>query len=139
MALAVNLLGDRWTMLILRETFYGVQRYDDIRADLDAPRSVLTDRLNKMVNHGLLEKQPYQEPGSRMRHAYVLTKSGRELALTLIALTQWGEDHILNGSAPMNVVERKTGEKLTVNLTTASGKVVGLTETAIQLIDSEQP
>ena len=88
MAKDTDILADRWTLLILREALYGVQRYDDMRADLQAPRSMLTDRLSKLVEQGLMKRQTYQEPGSRARQAYVLTSMGQELALTLLALSQ---------------------------------------------------
>lgn len=116
MARAAEVLGDRWTLLILREAFYGVQRYDDMREDLGAPRSMLTDRLTKLVNGGIMSRQSYQEPGDRVRQAYVLTEAGRDLALTLMAMTQWGEAHILNGKAPVEVVDRKSGMPLQVAL-----------------------
>ncbi|WP_315900119.1 winged helix-turn-helix transcriptional regulator [Leisingera daeponensis] len=63
MALAADILGDRWTLSILREAFYGVCRYDDMREDLKAGGSILTDGLNMLVARGVLEKQPCQEAG----------------------------------------------------------------------------
>ncbi|MCG8691817.1 MAG: helix-turn-helix transcriptional regulator [Minwuiales bacterium] len=126
MALAAEIFGDRWTLLILREAFYGVQRYDDMRADLGAPRSMLTDRLGKLVERGLMERRPYREPGSRTRDAYVLTERGRGLALTLLALTQWGEEHVIGGPAPVEIVERKTGRPLRVDLVDEDGRIVDL-------------
>ncbi|MFY0308780.1 winged helix-turn-helix transcriptional regulator [Leisingera sp. D0M16] len=121
MALAAEILGDRWTLLILREAFYGVCRYDDMREDLQAPRSTLTDRLNRLVGQGLLEKRPYQEPGDRVREAYVLTEAGRGLALTFLALAQWGEEHVIRGAAPVQAVDRETGAPLRVLLAEADG------------------
>jgi len=95
MALAAQLLGDKWTLLVLREAFYGVQRYDDMLQDLGAPRATLTNRLTKLVAAGILNKQAYQETGDRERFGYQLTDAGRDLANTLIALTEWGETHLL--------------------------------------------
>ena len=126
MALAAEILGDRWTLLILREAFYGVQRYDDMRADLGAPRSMLTDRLGRLVERGLMTRRPYREPGSRTRDAYVLTERGRGLALTLLALTQWGEEHVIGGRAPVEIVERETGRPLRVDLIDEDGRIVDL-------------
>lgn len=133
MALAAEILGDRWTLLILREAFYGVQRYDDMRADLDAPRSMLTDRLGKMVERGLMSRRPYQEEGSRTRDAYVLTEAGRALALTLMAMTQWGERYVLDGPAPVVVVDRATGRELHVGLMDEDGATVPLSSAALSL------
>ena len=64
MALACDLLGDRWTMLIIREAFYGVTRFDDLRSDLGIPRGVLSSRLRGLVDRGVLETRPYREQGA---------------------------------------------------------------------------
>jgi len=133
MALAAEILGDRWTLLILREAFYGVQRYDDMREDLGAPRSTLTDRLARLVNLGVLERAPYREEGSRAREAYVLTTRGRDLALTLLALTQWGEDHVLNGPAPVEIIDRRNGAPLRVELVNVKGRKVALLNVTLRL------
>ena len=116
MAQAAEILGDKWTLLILREAFYGVQRYDDMLKDLGAPRSMLTDRLTKLVNNDLMKRRAYQEAGDRVRYGYVLTEAGKGLALTFIAMTQWGEEHLLKAKAPVHVVNRQSGAKLQVAL-----------------------
>lgn len=121
MALAAQIIGDRWTLLILREAFYGVSRYDDMRADLDAPRSMLSDRLARLVENGLMTRRAYQEPGDRERHAYVLTEAGRALALTLVALTQWGERWVIGRPAPVKLVDRTTGKALRLALLDKDG------------------
>lgn len=133
MALAAEILGDRWTLLILREAFYGVQRYDDMLADLGAPRSMLTDRLGKLVDCGLMARRPYQEPGARTRHAYVLTDAGKSLALTLLALAQWGEEHILNAPAPVEIVDKTSGHPLRVALVTENGDIADLRSARLSL------
>ena len=121
MALAADVIGDRWTLLILREAFYGVSRYDDMRADLGAPRSMLSDRLARMVENGLLARRAYREPGDRERHAYVLTDAGRALALTFVALTQWGERWVIGRPAPVKLVDRTTGKALRATLVDRDG------------------
>lgn len=121
MALAAEIIGDRWTLLILREAFYGVSRYDDMRADLDAPRSMLSDRLARLVENGLMTRRAYREPGDRERHAYVLTEAGRALALTLVALTQWGEKWVIGRPAPVKLVDRATGKALRAALLDKDG------------------
>lgn len=133
MALAAELVGDRWALLILREAFYGVTRYEDIRADLDAPRSVLTGRLRLLVEQGILEKAPYREEGARTRNAYVLTASGRELALIMMALAQWGEAHITGVEAPAIVVHRSTNKRVRVGLTDHRGNACGLDEVRLMV------
>lgn len=132
MALTIDALGDRWLLLILRELFYGVSRFDDLLADLGAPRSTLSARLSKLVELGIVTREPYQEPGQRTRHRYVLTGAGRDFALPLIALTQWGEVHITGRPAPVQTVHRKTGVGLRVELRSARGQRVTLDEGRIR-------
>ncbi len=133
MALAAEIIGDRWTLLILREAFYGVSRYDDMLADLGAPRSMLTDRLNRLVERGILCRQPYREPGNRTRHAYRLTGAGQALALTLIALTQWGEEHVLGREAPVEIVDRQDGRTLRVALIADAAAAVPMGNATLRL------
>lgn len=133
MALAAEMLGDRWTLLILREAFYGVARYDDMLADLGAPRSMLTDRLGRLVERGIMRRQPYREPGSRTRQAYVLTAAGQDLALTLLALTQWGEEHVTGRDAPVVIVDRRTGRPLRVGLIDKRAVAVPLSAASLRL------
>lgn len=138
MAATVEVIGDRWSLLILREAFYGVVRHADFRDDLGVPRSVLTDRLAKLVGNGLLEKVEYREAGARARHAYVLTKKGRSLAPALIALTEWGVEHCLDGQSPVDIVDRKTGQQLRMALVDEDGKEQPLTRIALK-VDDGQP
>ena len=109
---AVEEIGDRWTLLILREAFYGVVRFDDIRADLGIPRAMLADRLAKLVESACLEKRPYREAGNRARYAYALTDKGRALSVALIALTHWGEAHVLKSPGPVEIVDAETDRPL---------------------------
>lgn len=116
MARAAELVGDRWILLILREAFYGVQRYDDMRLDLDIPRSVLTDRLKKMVADGLLQRFEYQEQGDRKRFGYALTPTGRALAPLMVALSEWGERFVTRKPTPVGVKHKTSGEWLHLGL-----------------------
>lgn len=113
-ARAVDLLADKWMLLIVREAFFGVFRYDDIREDIGIPRSVLTERLKRLVAMGVLEKRPYREEGARQRQGYVLTAKGRDLGVTLIALMQWADAHIDDHSPAMDITRRETGRALRV-------------------------
>ncbi|WP_345348912.1 helix-turn-helix domain-containing protein [Actinoallomurus liliacearum] len=92
LARALELLGERWTLLIVRDAFYGVRRYGDFLAHLDIPRAVLATRLQALVDAGVLTRRPYQE--SPRRHEYVLTERGRELWPALNALGHWGGEHL---------------------------------------------
>lgn len=115
-ARATEIVSDRWTFLIIREAFYGVSRYDDIRADIGIPRSVLTDRLKKLVAAGLLARKPYREGGARTRYGYHLTEKGRDLGLMIIALMQWGDKHLKNGEAALSLRDQRSGVPLKVAL-----------------------
>jgi DNA-binding HxlR family transcriptional regulator len=88
LARALEVVGERWTLLILRDAFYGVRRFSDFAAHLDIPRAVLAERLRGLVEDGLLLRRADPErPG---REVYELTSSGRELWPALHALTRWG-------------------------------------------------
>lgn len=128
MARASEVIGDRWALLILREAFYGISRFEDLRADLEAPRAILAERLRLLVKSGILARHPYQEPGSRVRSEYRLTAKGRELALVLLALMQWGDRHLRDNLAPLEIVDQATGEKLKVVLATRAGRIVPLAD-----------
>src|SRR5690606_1530962 len=83
---AVDALGDAWSILVLRELFFGVHRFNDIQRDLDISRSVLTNRLNRLVDIGVAKVVPYQEPGDRARREYRLTRKGVALLPVMVAL-----------------------------------------------------
>lgn len=88
LARALEVVGERWTLLIVRDAFYGVRRFSDFADHLDIPRAVLADRLRHLVETGLMERQP--DPGRAGREVYELTGSGRELWPSLHALMGWG-------------------------------------------------
>ena len=124
MARAADLIGDKWTLLILRELFYGVSRFEDLRQDMAAPRAVLSQRLQRLVDEGIIEKHPYQERGSRTRFEYRMTEKGVELGLVLLALMQWGDKHLRTDPEPLSIIDAKTREKLVVAFATRKGRVV---------------
>jgi len=85
----MDLLGDWWTPLVLREAFYGIRKFDDFQRELGIARNTLNDRLHRLVGEGLLEKRPYQrEP---MRYDYVLTEKGTDFFGVLAAMSRWGD------------------------------------------------
>lgn len=109
LASAAALVGERWTLLILRAAMYGVRRFDDFQAELGCPRTVLSGRLRSLEAAGLFERRPYREPGKRQRHEYLLTPAGRALQPVLIALTQWGDAHLGDGKpGPVGFADSKT-------------------------------
>jgi DNA-binding HxlR family transcriptional regulator len=90
-ARALELIGDRHTVLVLREAFVGERRFDRIQRHTGVARNLLSDRLNKLVAHGILTRRPYQE--RPVRHEYVLTEKGLDLYPVLVSLMQWGMRH----------------------------------------------
>src|SRR5580692_5050068 len=87
---ALAIVGEKWTFLVLREAFNGVRRFDDIRRRISAPRQILSDRLVRLVDEGLLRKVPYREPGQRARSEYRLTEKGLELFAVIVYVVGWG-------------------------------------------------
>lgn len=113
---AVDALGDSWSILVLRELFYGVRRFNDIQRDLGISRSVLTDRLNRLVSLGVAKVVPYQQPGARARHEYRLTRKGVALLPVMVALMEWGDRYVNDGVGTVRLEQRGTGEVVHVEL-----------------------
>ena len=97
----LDVIGEKWTLLILRDAVYGVRRFDDFHRHIGLSEAVLSDRLRKLTAAGILRTVPYQEPGSRPRNEYRLTRKGWDLWPVLIALTQWGETDALDPEGPV--------------------------------------
>lgn len=91
-ARALELVGERWTLLVVRDAFLGRRRFEEFQESLGIARNVLADRLQKLVAHGIFERVRYQEKPDR--YEYLLTPKGRELRLALAALMQWGDTYI---------------------------------------------
>ncbi|WP_030379799.1 MULTISPECIES: winged helix-turn-helix transcriptional regulator [unclassified Streptomyces] len=92
LATALEVIGERWTLLIVRDALYGVRRYNDFLTHLGVPRAVLATRLQTLIAHGVLEKRRYQQ--SPPRDEYVLTARGLALWPTVRALGLWGRQHL---------------------------------------------
>jgi DNA-binding HxlR family transcriptional regulator len=91
LARSLETIGERWTMLIVRDAFYGVRRFNDFQAHLDIPRAVLSERLSGLVDDGILKRRP--DPAHAGRHLYELTDAGRDLWPVVHALLVWGRRH----------------------------------------------
>ena len=114
-AQTLSVIGDRWTLLILRDCFLGIRRFDDFLNSLDVSRTILTSRLSKLVETGVLEKQPYQERPTR--YDYRLTKKGQDLYPVILTLVQWGDTYRGDGKRPpIERVHKKCGHKLQAHL-----------------------
>src|SRR5882672_10404580 len=121
-ARALEVVGDRWTLLIIRDVILGQTRFDQLSDSLGVASNVLTDRLNRLVVEGVLERVPYQERPERFE--YRLTKKGRELGLVLLALLQWG-DHHLSDEPPRIARRRSDRSPVSVQLVAKDGSAVG--------------
>jgi DNA-binding HxlR family transcriptional regulator len=102
---AMQVLGERWTVVVLREVFTGIRRFDDMRQRTGIPRQVLANRLAGLVAHGILRRVPYREPGARVRHEYRLTERGLDLYPVLVAVRDWGDRYLADpGGPPLRTV-----------------------------------
>ncbi|KIS44358.1 winged helix-turn-helix transcriptional regulator [Kosakonia radicincitans] len=137
LAAAAELLGDQWVLLILREAFYGVTRFETIRAHTKITKQTLANRLKKMTELDLLCKIPYQEEGARERYEYVLTAKGRSLAPILIFMMEWGHKNILHDSPHIVLSDKESGEVLHTAFVTTGGKVVDPKNIQITALESQ--
>jgi DNA-binding HxlR family transcriptional regulator len=94
---ALQALGNRVALLMVREAFYGTTRFDQFCRRVGVTGAVAAQRLRELVRAGVLEKQPYREPGHRTRHEYVLTTAGHDLMPVILGLLQWGAAHAPKG------------------------------------------
>lgn len=87
---ALDVVGEKWTLLVMREAFYGARRFDQFQTRIGCARNILSERLLTLTEAGILQRVPYREPGQRERHEYRLTEKGLDLITVVIALMQWG-------------------------------------------------
>ncbi len=108
LAQALEVVGERWTLLILRDAFFGVRRFEEFQRRLGIARNILSARLARLVDAGILSRRPVSAGGKRAE--YVLTEKGRELQPALMALTQWGERWCPHPAGPrIEFYERDSG------------------------------
>src|SRR5919201_2717417 len=119
-ARALEVVGERWTLLIIRDVFLGRRRFDEIQESLGIARNVLTDRLNRLVDEGILERVRYSDRPER--YEYRLTRKGRELNVALTALRQWGDTYL--SEKPPRVLRRKADKKPVVAALVPKGTAV---------------
>ncbi|NLA34289.1 MAG: helix-turn-helix transcriptional regulator [Actinobacteria bacterium] len=109
-ARSLEVMGDRWTILIMRDAFRGIRRFDDFRSDLGIARPVLADRLKKLVDAGVMVRRQYQAHPPRFE--YRLTPMGIELSPALVALMRWGDRWLNEGAPPTVLVHEHCGSEL---------------------------
>jgi DNA-binding HxlR family transcriptional regulator len=117
-ARALEVVGERWTLLIVREALMGVRRFDDFRESLGLARSVLTARLNHLVDEGVFERRQYQSRPER--YEYQLTAKGRQLGPVVVHLMHWGDSHYPSaGGAPRVALHRGCGGRVSATMNCA--------------------
>lgn len=111
-ARTLEIVGEKWTLLILRDIWRGLTKFSELEASLKCPRNLLSKRLQGLENHGIVTKTEYREEKSRPRMAYQLTQAGKDLLPILIALQTWGEQHLpkVAGQVPTPTHEECGGQ-----------------------------
>lgn len=120
-ARSLGILGEKWTLLVLREAFFGLRRFEDFLRALGCPRNVLSARLRTLVLEGVLVTEAYREPGRRTRNEYRLTEKGAELFPVLLALMEWGDRWLAPSGPPALARHRGCGERVHVQLRCVAG------------------
>ena len=131
-AAMLNLFGDHWTWLIVREAFYGATRFSEIRRQTGIAKNLLAERLALLVDEGVLAKHNIAETGTR--YEYRLTAKGQSLLPIFITMSQWGNAHLFGaGREPVEIIERANGRPLgTIGPTGADGRPLSLDDLAVR-------
>jgi len=131
-AKALEVVGTRSAMLIMREAYYGTSRFDDFASLVGVTEAVASARLRELTAAGLLERTPYQEPGQRTRHEYILTEKGRDLMPVVLGLFQWGGKYASAGGVPpLHLSHADCGAPVHVEVRCAADHPVPLRELAV--------
>ncbi|MET9315403.1 helix-turn-helix domain-containing protein [Kribbella sp. NPDC003505] len=137
-ARAVDVIGDRWSLLIVRDAFDGISRFGEFQRNLGLAKNILSSRLRELVAHGILEVLPAAD--GTAYHEYALTQKGRDLFVIMVSLRQWGEDHLFEPAEPHSVLldtkTRKPIRKLSV--TDETGRVLDSTDAFVRKVSDEQ-
>jgi DNA-binding HxlR family transcriptional regulator len=121
-ARTMAVLGERSTVLVLREVVNGIRRFDEMREHTGIPRQVLTKRLAMLVRQGVLRRAPYQLPGERLRHEYRLTDKGFDLYPVLVAMQEWGDRYLADPEgSPVQMAHRGCEAVVSARLRCADG------------------
>ena len=126
---ALDVVGTRSAMLIMREAYYGARRFEEFSRRVGITDAVASARLRELTDAGLLEKQPYQEPGQRTRHEYRLTQMGIDLMPALLALMQWGSTYLSDRKGgPLAIEHVDCGAPVHVEIRCEAGHEVPIGE-----------
>jgi DNA-binding HxlR family transcriptional regulator len=125
------LLGTKTTMLLMREAYYGTTRFEDFWRRIGVTKAAAAARLSDLVDVGLLERRPYQEPGQRRRDEYVLTDAGRDFMPVVWSMFEWGRKHV--DDSRLRLTHLGCGEEATVAIRCAAGHEVPADELGVRL------
>ncbi|MFC7672963.1 winged helix-turn-helix transcriptional regulator [Mycolicibacterium sp. GCM10028919] len=117
-AKVLDLLNTKTAFLVLRECFYGTSRFEDFVTRIGTSAPAASRALKHLEAAGIVRRVPYREPGTRSREAYELTSAGEDLLPVLLAMAQWGDDHLQGGTPPLAFVDADTGRPVRVRVTT---------------------
>ena len=127
-AKSVELLSARSAFLLMREAFYGATRFEEFVRRAELTEATASSRLQELVAHGLLELEPYQEPGQRTRNQYRLTEKGADLFPVIAGLMQWGNRWLSDTGGPAELVHRGCGAVVHAELRCEHGHAVELAD-----------
>jgi DNA-binding HxlR family transcriptional regulator len=132
LAQSLDMVGEWWTLLIIREAYFGTRRFSDFQSYLGIARNVLSERLDGLVANGILQRVP-AAPRSKRAH-YRLTEKGRDLITVVIALFQWGDRWVMGlDNAPIRMVDRASGEDIeAVQVRAKDGRALGLHDIGLE-------
>ena len=131
-ARSLQVLGEKWALLIVRDVQRGYTRYSELRGRLQIAPDVLADRLGKLVDLGVIERHAYRTPGEREREEYRLTAAGIELLPVLAALNAWGDKHVPSGYGPAAIfTDAATGDPVELAFVRPDGRRLELDEVAV--------
>ncbi len=114
-ARTLEIVGEKWALLAIREVFLGNRRFDQMVRKIGAPRDTLAARLRALVGAGILERRQYSEHPARFE--YFLTQAGRDLNPVILMLMRWGDTYLTGGEEPPLVLEHECGERLKAQVT----------------------
>lgn len=122
----INIFGDRWTLLIIREAFYGATRFSEFERHTQIAKNILSDRLANLVKDEIFQKSDIGEKGTR--YAYTLTDKGRSLLPILVAMYQWGNQYLYkDAQAPVTLMNRENGQSIKqLRVEGSDNRVLGL-------------
>uniref|UniRef100_UPI001421BF69 winged helix-turn-helix transcriptional regulator n=1 Tax=Amycolatopsis viridis TaxID=185678 RepID=UPI001421BF69 len=132
-ARTVDVIGDRWSLLIIRDAFDGIRRFSELQRNLGLAKNILATRLRELVAQGILEIVPAAD-GSAY-HEYALTDRGRELFAVIVALRKWGEAHLFDEDEPHSaLLDVETGRPVELQVTNAAGQPISAGDTFVRKV-----